>query len=418
MTVEERNLARPPHAVRHARLAVVLVFFLNGAVFASWVPRIPEVKSALGLGDAELGAALLGPALGAITAMAATGAIVSRHGSRPVTRAVFVAFCALIALVGLAPSWIALFLALTVWGAAMGSLDVAMNSAGMTVQRGYGRSIMSGLHASFSAGTLAGAVLGSLAAQHAVDVAAHLIATGAIAMVIGVAATLALLPAAYDARAEGPALARPTRPLMLLSALAFAALLAEGAAADWSAVYLRDDLGAAPGVAGAGFVAFAIAMTLGRLAGDRLLTALGPVRMVRGLAGFAAAGFALALLAGDLPIAIAGLALLGLGLACVVPVVFTAAAQVTGTPGPAIAAVSTCGYLGFIAGPPSIGLVAEGIGLTGALGIVAALVAVLAIAAGAVRPATTAGSRDHDLAPPGGRTSRAPERRPSPSSRV
>ncbi|WP_067832929.1 MFS transporter [Actinomadura kijaniata] len=379
-----RTTTPPPRA---ARRAVATVFFLNGAVFSSWVPRIPEVKDALGLGDGALGAALLGPALGAVAAMSAAGALVSRHGSRPVVRAALAAFCAVPVLIGLAPTWAALLAALTLWGAAMGTLDVAMNSAGMAVQTRYPRPIMSGLHGCFSLGALVGAGTGAFAAHLRLPVPWHLLAAGAAALVLGAVATRALLPAGDDALHTGPAFARPTRPLMLLAALAFAGLLAEGAAADWSALYLRDTLGAGAGTGGAGYAAFTLAMTVGRLAGDRLVAAYGPVRVVRRLAALAATGFTAALLVAEIPAALAGLALLGLGLACVVPIIFTAAGRSAGGPGPAIAAVSSCGYLGFIAGPPLIGMAAEVIGLGGALGLVAALVALLALGAPAVAPA-------------------------------
>ncbi|GAA4098188.1 MFS transporter [Actinomadura miaoliensis] len=369
---------------RAARRAVAVVFFLNGLVFASWVPRIPEVKAALGLGAAGLGAALLGMALGSLVAMAAAGALVGRRGSRPVTRVALAAFCAVPGLVGLAPSWAWLFLALTVWGATTGALDVAMNGAGLAVQRRYTRSIMSGFHACFSAGTLAGAGAGSLAAHFSVGVPVHLAGTGLLALAAGTAATRSLLPAAHDAQEAGPVFVRPTRPLLLLSALAFAALLAEGAAADWSAVYLRDVLGTGGGLAGAGYAAFALAMTAGRMAGDRLVTLLGPARMVRVLATAAAVAFGGALVIGEPWAAVAGLTVLGLGLACVVPMVFLAAATATGAPGPSVAAVSTVGYLGFLVGPPLIGALAELVGLGVALGVVAALVAFLAVAAGAM----------------------------------
>ncbi|XVQ09836.1 MFS transporter [Spirillospora sp. CA-255316] len=383
---------------RRARRAVAAVFALNGAVFASWVPRIPEVKAALGLGDAELGAALAGPALGAVIAMAAAGALVVRLGSRPVTRVSLAAFCALPALVGPAPSGPALFAALAAWGAAMGCLDVAMNSAGMAVQRLYGRPIMSGLHACFSGGALAGVAAGSVAAHLSVPVPVHLAGGGAIALAAGLVVTRGLLPADHDAQAHGPALARPTGRLLLLSALAFAALLSEGAVADWSAVYLRETLHTGAGTAGAGYAAFAVAMTVGRLAGDRMVARFGPVRVVGVLGGVSAAALGAALAIGAAPAAFAGLAALGLGLACVVPVVFTAAAHVTDAPGPAIATVSTCGYLGFIAGPPLIGAIAQLIGLGPALGLVAALAGLMALSARAVRPAARA-STERNLSP-------------------
>jgi predicted MFS family arabinose efflux permease len=385
--VDRAELAR----LRAARLAVAVTFFVNGAVFASWTPRIPAVKAELGLGEAALGLALLGPAVGAVVAMPLAGALATRLGSRFVTRAALVAFCALPGAIGLAGSPAALVATLAGWGAAMGALDVAMNTAGMAVQSAYGRPVLSGFHAAFSAGGLAGAALGSVAAALGVGVAAHLAVTGAAGLALAGLATQRLLPAGADARAAGPLIARPTRGLLVLGGLAFAGLLAEGAAADWSAVYLHDWLGTSAGVAGAGYVAFSLAMTAGRVAGDRLVLAAGPVRVVRTLAAVAAGGLGLALVVGEPWAAVLGFGALGAGLACVVPVVFTAAARRGPAPGPALAAVSSCGYLGFVAGPPLIGALAGLAGLPAALGLVVALTALVALLAGATAPARASG---------------------------
>ena len=157
---------------------------------------------------------------------------------------------------------------------------------------------------------------------------------------------------------------------------------------DWSAVYLHDDLGAAPALAGAGFAAFSLAMAVGRFSGDHLAARLGPVRLLRLSGGLAAVGLAAALVSGRSEIAIAGAGLVGLGLANSVPVLFGAAGRMPGLPaGAALAAVATTGYGGFLVGPPVIGLVADAVGLPAALGLVALACALIGMAAGLVRPA-------------------------------
>ncbi|BBH69029.1 MFS transporter [Actinoplanes sp. OR16] len=364
----------------NARIAVTATFAANGVLFGTWAPRIPAVQEALGLDDARLGLALFAPALGSVGSMLMTGLLVRRFGAGRVTGGALTAFSLSLPLIGLAPALPWLFAALLVWGAAMGALDVAMNAAGLGVQRSYGRPILSGMHAALSAGGLAGAVAGSLAAGAGVPVRAHLIVAGLLGLAVAVAIRRTPIPE--------PVGAKPTKGVnrkpWTLGGLAFAGLLAEGAAADWSAVHLTA-LGAGPGLAGAGFVAFSITMTAGRLVGDRVVATAGSVRTVRIAAATASVALAAALLIGTTWSAIAGFAVLGAGLATLVPVIFTAAAQRSDAPATAVAAVSTCGYLGFIAGPPLIGALAGLIGLGGALWLVAALTATVAVLAPAVR---------------------------------
>jgi fucose permease len=182
--------------------------------------------------------------------------------------------------------------------------------------------------------------------------------------------------------------------------MSFCAFLAEGAMADWSAVYLRDDLGASPALAGGGFAAFSLAMAVGRFSGDRLVARLGPGRLLRLSGGLAAAGLAAALLVGRPVAAILGAGVAGLGLANSVPVLFGAAGRISGiAPGGGLAAVVTAGYGGFLAGPPAIGLVADAIGLPAALGLVALACAFIAMAAGLVPAPNPARDRPaHDMA--------------------
>ena len=219
---------------------------------------------------------------------------------------------------------------------------------------------MSFFHALFSLGGVAGAFLATGAMSLGLGDRTHV---GAAAVVAPVAVALAL-PGLVSTKPEPDAaawrVARPSRALLALGVLALLGLLAEGAMADWSAVYLHDTLGASPAFAAVGFAAFSLAMAAGRMGGDGLVGRLGPRRVLRLSAGVAAVGLAGALLLGQPATGVAGCALVGLSIANIIPVLFSAAARVRGLqPGRGLAAVATTGYLGFLAGPPLIGAVAE-----------------------------------------------------------
>jgi fucose permease len=254
-------------------------------------------------------------------------------------------------------------------GAANGAIDVAMNAHGVEVEQRLGRPILSSLHAGFSAGGLAGAGAGALVAGAGLDVRIHF---AAMALVLALATLVAapwLLPG--TPHPADRTLALPPRSLWPLGLIAFCCLLAEGAAADWSAVYLHGPLGAGAGTAALGFTGFSVAMTISRLFGDRLTLRIGPVRLVRGGALIATIGLGAALLNGGTVPGIIGFACLGAGVAVVVPTVFRAAGTGYGVaPGAALAAVTTTGYTGFLVGPPIIGAIASATSLPVALCLV------------------------------------------------
>jgi MFS family permease len=211
------------------------------------------------------------------------------------------------------------------------------------------------------------------------------LATGLTAL--GLAAVRFLLPPDADDKAKSPALARPPRAIIVLGAAAFCTMLAEGAAVDWSAVYLSHSFGAAAGIAALAYTAFSLAMTASRTIGDRLNRRLGPVALARSGAAVATVGLGLALAIGSVPVAIAGFAAMGAGLGVVVPVLFRAAASTaTVSASVGVAAVSTIGWFGFLAGPPAIGFAASAVGLRAALGIVVLATLILAALAGSARP--------------------------------
>ena len=380
--------------LRRARVAVSAAFLVNGAVIADWVPRVPAVKHALGLRDGPLGVALLGMGVGAAAALLVAGRLVARFGSRPVVRATGIAHCA--TLIGPALAWDlpSLAGALFLLGAAGGMFDVAMNAHGSLVERTAGKPLMTGFHSLFSAGGLLGAVAGGLAAGAGWSPLRHFVLAACCLAAVLLVTSAWLLPAAADAgrpARDAAASGRPrvpwSRPLLLLGLLGFSSVVGEGAAHDWSAVYLHDSLGTSAGLAAAGFAAFSLTMTAVRVVGDRLQTRLGAVRLVRLSGLVAATGFGLGLLAEQPLAGVAGFAMLGGGLACVVPVAFSAAGNLDGPAGVNISRVAAVSYLPMFVVPPLIGFVADRVGLPLALGIPVVFAVVVAACARGVAPA-------------------------------
>jgi fucose permease len=372
------------------RLAVSTLFFVNGAVLASWLPHIPAVKARLTSGDGQLGLVLLAMAAGAVVALPLAGWLIGRAGSRLISSLSAAGLCLTMPLPVLSPSLPALVAALVVLGALNALLDVSMNAQAAAVEARVGRAIMSSFHALFSLGGVVGALLAGAVLAAGVGETAHVLASAAVALAAVVVAMPRLLPSPSER--GGAALARPRRALLGLGILALLGLVAEGAMADWSAVYLHDALGASSAVAAVGFAAFSLAMAAGRFAGDALVQGLGPRRVLRVSGAVAAGGLAVALLIGHPVAGIVGCALVGVGIANIVPVIFSAAARVPGlAPGHGLAAVATTGYLGFLAGPPVIGAVAEVAGLSVGLGLVSLACGVVAIRAGSLPDASASG---------------------------
>ncbi|HEX7300235.1 MAG TPA: MFS transporter [Solirubrobacteraceae bacterium] len=386
---------------RQARGAVAAIFFLNGLVFGSWAARIPAVRDHVGLSDGELGIALACGAIGSILAMPYAGGRAARIGSRRATRVAFAMLCLGAGFVALAPSLPVLCALLLFMGAAMGSCDVTMNAHGVTVERRYGRAILAGFHAAFSVGGLVGGALGALAAAAGLDVRVHLALIAAFAAALGLAWSRRFLAGDADvvARSE-PILVRPPRRLLALGGLAFACLIIEGASADWSGVYLRDELGTTAATAALGFTAFSVTMTLGRLFGDRLVDRFGPEPVVRAGGALAALGFGIALAIAHPAAGIVGFACLGAGMSGIVPIVFRASGHVPGmAAGVGLAAVSSMGYLGFLVGPPTIGGVAEITGLPSALVLLVVLAGAVALLAPTTRYARAGAGLDREPYP-------------------
>jgi predicted MFS family arabinose efflux permease len=389
MTVTAPDRAR----LRRARLAVHGLFLLAGLAIGAWTARIPAIKERLALGDGELSLGLLGIAVGAIAAMSFAGRLVDRLGSHRVMIPAALAQGVALILPALAPGLPALTAALICFGLVHGALDVSMNANAVEVERAYGRPILSAFHAVFSIGGFAGAAVGGVFAQAGLSALATFCTVAVVLTVMAALSARWALPAtpAAPARADGPRRRGRRAPIpgvLFLGALALCCLVGEGAAADWASVYLREDLGGSPGLAAAPYAAFSVMMTAGRLAGDRLAARFGPVTLVRACGLLAGAGLFAALLIGHPVAAIAGFGCFGAGLSCIVPQVFSAAAnRDPRRAGEGLARVASLGYLGFLSGPVLIGGAAELLGLPRALAIPAALALFVAFAATALRPA-------------------------------
>jgi fucose permease len=384
-------------AARQARVAVSLCFMIMGLTNGVWVARIPAVKAQAHLSDAVLGVALFAVPIGLLLGAAAAERLVDRVGSARVAWVSGVALSLAIVTPGLAHNAAELMAALLAVGVFGGTLDVAQNAQGVRVENAYRRSVMNSLHACFSLGSIAGALAGGGFAWAGVGPLPSLATAGIVgAVVIGVAGHWFLAEPAEDrdpdVAEQQPEEGQPVvagrsrrqtwRLVVALGVLGVCGLVCEGATGDWSAVYLKDNLGTSSGFAAIGFAAFSVTMTAGRLAGDRLVHRFGAPRLVRGCGLLAAAGLAGGLLSHSPAGAVAGFAVLGAGLSVVVPQVFAAGGRADPErPGSGLAKVVGFGYAGMAGGPAVIGAVASQVGLPLALGIPVVLALWIAVAA-------------------------------------
>jgi MFS family permease len=357
------------------------VFAADGVGFASWATRIPDIQDRLNLSESQLSLALLALTGGAFVTMPLTGWLVARAGSRNAVVVCGLVFFAGLPLLPLAPNLVVLAALAAVFGAGFGGLNVTMNAHAVALERLAGRPILSSFHAGFSAGGLVGAAGSALAARAGVDARLQLalVALGGLAVIV-----VCARPLQIDGPVAPPprSLARPQKALLAIGGICFACLLAEGATADWSAVYLHRTLGASQAVAATAYLAFSAAMTTGRLIGDRLTSRLGTVRLARLDGALAAGGIGLALAIPHPATAVLGFALLGLGLSTIVPLTYRAgAAALPHNPALGVAVAATLGWLGLLAGPPVIGFLAGLTGLRPALVVVLVLVAAIGPAA-------------------------------------
>ena len=376
------NPSTKPQSTLRPRLAVTALFLANGNAIGLWAATIAPIKLEFGLSDFQLSMVLLAFAVGAILTMTVTGHIQARFGSARVTLWTSLLFALVLPLPGLMPNLGTLALTILIFGACNGAMDVTMNGHGAVVERLSGKPMMSSFHAAFSLGCLLGSGTGRfiLAAGHGPLATMGTASAIALVLTLGFATSLKVDD---EGHAEpSPGLALPSRAVLLVGGLCFLCMFAEGAIAEWSGVYLVSAAAATTAVATSGYTGFAFAMTIGRMLGDRIVHRLGAARVVTLGAAIAAFGLALTLAVPRVEVAVIGYALAGIGIANIVPVLFSAGGNaVAGHPGVGVAMAATCGYAGFLLSPPLIGVFAEVFSLRVALVSLAVALAIVAVGA-------------------------------------
>ena len=360
-------------------------FFSSGFIFATWGVHVPTVKAHYGIDEAQLGLALLAAGAGAMFGLTSAGRWIGRHGPRRIAAMCGCVYALLLAGLIAMPGYAALLGLLAAFGLVTSVFDVAINTEAAQLELHSGTALMSGMHGMFSLGGMAGAASGSAVLAAGLGAQAHLLLVASLMVLVVAVSSTRMLPrpaATSNAASADHGFRLPRGPLAVLGVLAALGLIAEGAIYDWSVLYMQQELGSPQKQAALAYAAFSAAMAAARFGGDAMRARFTPVALLRGSGLMAAASMTLVLLT-DLPwLALAGFAGVGVGFANVVPILFGASARVPGVgPASGIAAVSAVAYLGFMAGPAVIGLLARASSLTTALYAVVIFAAALAASA-------------------------------------
>jgi len=354
-----------------ARWATFAMFVANGFGFGAWATSLAPLKAMLSLTAGSLSLALLAMSIGGVIAMQPASHLIQRIGGtgRATALASF-AFAMVLALPLLAPGLYVLMLACALLGATLCLMDVAMNAHASKIESDWGAAIMSSFHAGFSLGGLLGTGFGALLLSLQVPTHLLLLPSAALVLVIvGIAARF-LGPGDITKQTDHPIFRFPERAIWGLAVILTLCFMSEGAMADWSGIYLTS-LGESPARAASGYAAFSATMVLGRLFGDLIVRRFGRARVIGAGCALAASGLILATAIPHFAVIVGGFALVGAGLANVVPCVFSTAAQRASSPAAGIAEVSTAGFGGFLTGPPLIGAIAASHGMRSGIGIIA-----------------------------------------------
>jgi MFS family permease len=363
---------------RLEQMSTRISFFIAGFGIAAWAPLVPYAKARAGLDEGTLGLLLLCLGVGSILAMPMAGLLATRFGCRRVVSAGVLLICAALPLLATVSSIPALIAALFMFGAGLGTVDSTVNLQAVIVERASGKTMMSGFHGLFSLGGIVGAAgVSALLGFGVSPLGATLVVIVMLLIALAKAAPH-LLP--YGSESSGPAFAVPHGIVLFIGGMCFIVFLAEGAALDWSAVFLAQERGIDTAYAGLGYAAFALTMTVGRLTGDSIVRRLGATRVIVFGGLTAAAGLFVATFAPSWEAALVGYAMLGAGCSNIVPVLYTAVGKQTVMPeSVAVPAITTLGYAGILAGPALIGFIAHGSSLSFAFGLMAVLLVAVAI---------------------------------------
>jgi fucose permease len=361
------------------RIAVKLIFFINGFVHANLAARFPRIQEIFSIDNGTLGIVLLSSSVGALIAMPFTGWLIIRNGSRRITIAAVFLYCLSVPLMPVMPDVFGLAFIFFIMGITAGMLDVSMNAQAVMVERQHKKPIMTSFHALFSIGMVAGAGCGALFVKLETTLFLHLSVIIALGLLGAAWARYHLIHDKPQEKInEGPAFRLPNSAMVSIGVIAFCCMLGEGAMADWSTNYMEKIAGASKALAPIGLSSFALAMTIGRFFGDSARVKFGDRTLMIYLGLISTLGLTITLLFIHPFAAIAGLFITGLGLSSIVPVAYSIAGNTKSLPpGVGLAMLTTVGYSGFLFGPPIIGFIADWQSLRLALGVVAVLFVIM-----------------------------------------
>jgi MFS family permease len=389
-------------AVR-ARWAITAVFFVNGLMLASYIVRIPSIKLDLGLSDARLGVVMTLFGTSALLTMQFVGGFVARIGSVRVIRLTLFLLPLVLIGIGLARNVVQLAITVILVGTVHGTLDVAMNSHAVAVERIRKRPILNGCHAAWSISAVIASLLGAGLIRAGVSPGTHFLWVGGILLFVGLATTAWLLPASVDQQARPADGSKPARagwrtgwtgPVLLFGVMGLVVMICEAAVVSWSGVFLHDSRGATLAVAAFGYTAFTVFQTAGRLVGDRLTQRFGGASMFRFFGSVAVVGLLVVVIGQTQVVSLVGFAILGMGMSVLVPLIFSAVGHAGGDgPGAAtfVSRVTTFTYSGILLGPALIGWFAQSFGLSWTLAALVPLMVGVVLSARVMR-----GSRPAD----------------------
>lgn len=378
-----------PHNPNGARFVIMAMFIFHGTMLGAWVTQIPGAKERLETGLGMFGVALLSFAAGAVVSMPLAGAFINKYGSARVTWIMGLWFCVFLFAPSFAPTLPLFILGGIGLGACVGSMDVAMNAHGLAVEKALQKPVMSGFHGGFSVGAAIG-TLGGAWLQGQVGPFYQLLIISVICAAGILLCIRSFLPASIDKGLSGSHFAWPTKATIGLGLLCFLALMIEGSVADWAAIMLQGRFALETSIAAMAFGFYQVGMAVSRFTGDMLRQRFGAVPMVFWSALLTAVGTAAALVLPSVPLSLAAFAIAGIGIGNVAPVLFAGGGRLEpDAPGRGIAAVTSLGYSGFLAGPPLIGIAAEFSSLQWALGLTVLAALIIAVFARKVQSADT-----------------------------
>jgi MFS family permease len=359
---------------RMHRIAVSIFFFISGLTFASWASRIPDIKEKLQLTEAGLGSVLFALPVGLMCSLPLSGWLVSKFGSRKIVITAALIYPFFLLLLALASTTLQLVAGLFFFGLVANFLNIAMNTQAVGVEVLYGRSIMASFHGLWSLALFTGAAAGTFFLSGGISPFIHFVMIWIATLLLLVVSYKFLLSSHADVKNKQPIFVLPDKHILLLGMIAFCCMICEGTMTDWSGVYFKKIVSAPPAYITLGYVAYSGTMATGRFLGDWCATKFGVNRMLQVSGTLIASGLLLAVFFPSLIMATFGFFLVGFGVSSVVPIAYGLAGKsTTMTPGMALSAVSTIGFLGFFIGPPMIGFIAQASSLRWSFALIALL---------------------------------------------